>query len=258
VRRLQCWSSTLLTQATSAPYKVFRGQACEGAEFDILYAAVVQDGCGGVQLTPSSCSASRRCRGITVTNSISQRNATSGGDRPGGRGNAIAHKFGWWRTRLPGAGDGVVDLMGRSFGGRDISRILLKPTFTSRWCLSTPGEQSIEMKQKKREDSRWSALKCMLFATAFLAACASWWSRQVFQAVREPYLVGFLLTGKILLAKDWQDEVFHVRQAQIYCCGNFRTWDPKITTPPGLYVQSLHMDGRSLTDRIDQLLGFIH
>lgn len=33
-----------------------------------------------------------------------------------------------------------------------------------------------------------------------------------------------------------QDEVFHVGQAQVYCAGNFSHWDPKITTPPGLYV----------------------
>jgi alpha-1,2-glucosyltransferase len=29
-----------------------------------------------------------------------------------------------------------------------------------------------------------------------------------------------------------------VRQAQVYCSGDFGTWDPKITTPPGLYVGS--------------------
>jgi hypothetical protein len=58
---------------------------------DIQSAAVVdiEYEVGGVQLTPRSCSASSRCRGITVTSSISQRNATSGGVKPGGRGNAI-------------------------------------------------------------------------------------------------------------------------------------------------------------------------
>jgi alpha-1,2-glucosyltransferase len=30
-----------------------------------------------------------------------------------------------------------------------------------------------------------------------------------------------------------QDEFFHVPQAQLYCKGDY-TWDPKITTPPGL------------------------
>jgi len=35
-----------------------------------------------------------------------------------------------------------------------------------------------------------------------------------------------------------QDEVFHVGQVQQYCRGNYWHWDPKITTPPGLYVLS--------------------
>ncbi|CBN77379.1 Alpha-1,2-glucosyltransferase ALG10-A, family GT59 [Ectocarpus siliculosus] len=33
-----------------------------------------------------------------------------------------------------------------------------------------------------------------------------------------------------------QDEIFHVPQAQAYCQGDYGTWDPKITTPPGLYA----------------------
>lgn len=33
-----------------------------------------------------------------------------------------------------------------------------------------------------------------------------------------------------------QDEPFHIPQAQAYCNGEWSTWDPKITTPPGLYV----------------------
>ncbi|KAJ2821831.1 glucosyltransferase, partial [Coemansia erecta] len=41
--------------------------------------------------------------------------------------------------------------------------------------------------------------------------------------VREPYM----------------DEIFHVPQAQRYCKGAFGEWDPKLTTPPGLYVASL-------------------
>jgi alpha-1,2-glucosyltransferase len=32
------------------------------------------------------------------------------------------------------------------------------------------------------------------------------------------------------------DEIFHIPQTFQYCRGNFRQWDPKITTPPGLYV----------------------
>lgn len=33
-----------------------------------------------------------------------------------------------------------------------------------------------------------------------------------------------------------QDEIFHVRQTQQYCRGDFAHWDPKITTFPGLYL----------------------
>lgn len=35
---------------------------------------------------------------------------------------------------------------------------------------------------------------------------------------------------------DLQDEIFHIPQAQQYCKGKFGSWDPMITTPPGLYV----------------------
>ncbi|KAK7512180.1 glucosyltransferase [Phyllosticta citriasiana] len=51
----------------------------------------------------------------------------------------------------------------------------------------------------------------------------SWeWLSKVSDRVPEPYL----------------DEVFHVGQAQAYCAGEFGKWDPKITTPPGLYLLS--------------------
>ncbi len=36
--------------------------------------------------------------------------------------------------------------------------------------------------------------------------------------------------------KQHQDELFHERQTRAYCQGRFEEWDPKITTPPGLYV----------------------
>jgi len=35
------------------------------------------------------------------------------------------------------------------------------------------------------------------------------------------------------------DEIFHVPQAQKYCAHEFRYWDSKITTPPGLYLFSV-------------------
>ncbi|KAF8851649.1 hypothetical protein BDZ45DRAFT_717315 [Acephala macrosclerotiorum] len=49
---------------------------------------------------------------------------------------------------------------------------------------------------------------------------ASFWQRQVTEIVPDPYL----------------DEVFHIPQAQAYCVGVYDVWDPKLTTPPGLYV----------------------
>jgi alpha-1,2-glucosyltransferase len=39
--------------------------------------------------------------------------------------------------------------------------------------------------------------------------------------------------------------LFHIPQAQRYCASDFYTWDPKLTTPPGLYAFSLLL--RSLT-----------
>lgn len=36
----------------------------------------------------------------------------------------------------------------------------------------------------------------------------------------------------------YMDEVFHIPQTQKYCDSKFGDWDPKITTPPGLYVVS--------------------
>lgn len=37
----------------------------------------------------------------------------------------------------------------------------------------------------------------------------------------------------------YMDEIFHVPQAQRYCRNDFSYWDPKLTTPPGLYFSSL-------------------
>ncbi|KAK4772879.1 hypothetical protein SAY87_027898 [Trapa incisa] len=42
-----------------------------------------------------------------------------------------------------------------------------------------------------------------------------------------------------IVPEPYMDEIFHIPQAQQYCVGNFRNWDPMITTPPGLYVLSL-------------------
>ncbi|KAF8402903.1 hypothetical protein HHK36_010995 [Tetracentron sinense] len=42
-----------------------------------------------------------------------------------------------------------------------------------------------------------------------------------------------------IVPEPYMDEIFHIPQAQNYCRGNFRSWDPMITTPPGLYYLSL-------------------
>ena len=46
----------------------------------------------------------------------------------------------------------------------------------------------------------------------------------------------------------YMDEVFHVKQAQHYCVGNWSVWDNKITTLPGLYI---------LTALIARIAGFL-
>lgn len=52
-----------------------------------------------------------------------------------------------------------------------------------------------------------------------------------------PYMVGPSQPSHAVEREtNWntQDEPFHVPQAQAYCKGEYTTWDPKITTPPGL------------------------
>lgn len=44
-----------------------------------------------------------------------------------------------------------------------------------------------------------------------------------------------------IIDEPYMDEPFHIPQAQAYCSGDFATWDPKLTTPPGLYLMSLAM-----------------
>jgi alpha-1,2-glucosyltransferase len=41
------------------------------------------------------------------------------------------------------------------------------------------------------------------------------------------------------VSTPYMDEIFHVPQAQRYCDSDFTNYDPKITTPPGLYLISL-------------------
>ncbi|KAK3626580.1 glucosyltransferase [Elasticomyces elasticus] len=73
---------------------------------------------------------------------------------------------------------------------------------------------------------------------ALLVPLSSWFLA-VNRTVTEPYL----------------DEVFHVRQAQVYCRGRFDVWDPKITTPPGLYLLSYAASG---LERLQEKMGLGH
>ncbi|KAJ7169447.1 glucosyltransferase [Mycena filopes] len=51
--------------------------------------------------------------------------------------------------------------------------------------------------------------------------------------------VALLKEFNSVVSEPYMDEPFHIPQAQAYCRGEFETWDPKITTPPGLYILSL-------------------
>lgn len=59
----------------------------------------------------------------------------------------------------------------------------------------------------------------------------------IFSFISSLYIT-WLYQVNTIVSRPYLDEVFHVRQAQAYCAGKFRTWDPKITTPPGLYIVS--------------------
>lgn len=60
------------------------------------------------------------------------------------------------------------------------------------------------------------------YLVPFVLLLVVFWSSKVNNTVSEPYL----------------DEVFHVGQARAYWAHDWMHWDPKITTPPGLYLWS--------------------
>ncbi|XP_074565348.1 dol-P-Glc:Glc(2)Man(9)GlcNAc(2)-PP-Dol alpha-1,2-glucosyltransferase [Curcuma longa] len=53
------------------------------------------------------------------------------------------------------------------------------------------------------------------------------------------WVVPILIMVNWIVPDPYMDEIFHIPQAQRYCRGDFWTWDPMITTPPGLYFLSL-------------------
>jgi alpha-1,2-glucosyltransferase len=62
----------------------------------------------------------------------------------------------------------------------------------------------------------------LLVRLSFLSLAIALTSYNINRLVPEPYL----------------DEVFHIPQAQAYCRNAFSVWDPKLTTPAGLYLLS--------------------
>lgn len=70
--------------------------------------------------------------------------------------------------------------------------------------------------------SSWGSAFTIAPALLVATILISFWLSMVNSILPDPYL----------------DEVFHVRQAQAYWQHNWRQWDPKITTPPGLYFLS--------------------
>lgn len=74
---------------TSIPRRLCRYMQCSRGS-QAIYIRVAGHAQGVSRpLTPSNSSPSSRCRGTTVTVSISQRKATSGGVKPDGKGSAI-------------------------------------------------------------------------------------------------------------------------------------------------------------------------
>jgi len=74
-------------------------------------------------------------------------------------------------------------------------------------------------------------------AIGILSSIIGIWLAAVNKLVPDPYLVccgpSDMLDLRVVNIL-FQDEVFHVGQAQQYIRGNYFVWDPKITTPPGL------------------------
>lgn len=59
-----------------------------------------------------------------------------------------------------------------------------------------------------------------------------WPTFAIFAAISTSILINF----HNVQTKPYMDEIFHIPQAQKYCNGNFTSWDPMITTLPGLYL----------------------
>lgn len=83
----------------------------------------------------------------------------------------------------------------------------------------------------------------LLVRVSALAVAVAATSYSINRVVPEPYLVRpSSPTPSILIlltaSRGPQDEEFHIPQAQAYCRNAFDEWDPKLTTPAGLYLLS--------------------
>ena len=100
----------------------------------------------------------------------------------------------------------------------------------------------------------------LLLASRYLHSIAAQWQQRergrhlsthptALPSLRQPMHGGMtFLSPRIALlinlnrdVDSYMDEIFHVPKAQRFCSGDFSNYDPKITTPPGLYILSLLM-----------------
>ncbi|KAJ4953065.1 hypothetical protein NE237_029897 [Protea cynaroides] len=58
-------------------------------------------------------------------------------------------------------------------------------------------------------------------------------------AIVSSWVIPIMIMVNCLVPEPYMDEIFHIPQTQQYCKGDFKSWDPMITTPPGLYYLSL-------------------
>ncbi|XP_071908117.1 dol-P-Glc:Glc(2)Man(9)GlcNAc(2)-PP-Dol alpha-1,2-glucosyltransferase-like [Coffea arabica] len=63
--------------------------------------------------------------------------------------------------------------------------------------------------------------------------------RKAVALIVSSWIVPISILVNHIVPEPYMDEIFHVPQAQKYCKANFTSWDPMITTPPGLYFVSL-------------------
>ncbi|KAD2805568.1 hypothetical protein E3N88_38945 [Mikania micrantha] len=58
--------------------------------------------------------------------------------------------------------------------------------------------------------------------------------RLIVALIVSSWVIPMSILVNLIVPEPYMDEIFHVPQAQQYCVGNFKSWDPMITTPPGL------------------------